>query len=125
MWFVKMAIFMFSVEAMIRGYHEYMRICESPSPIDHLLCQQEIGNPHDAHAIAVKGNIAEFNGTTRVGHIPKKISAICSIFIRRGGAINCVVNGAHRFSADLPQSGLEIPCIPDFTTKTQSEAAKN
>ena len=28
------------------------------------------------------------------------------------------------FSADLPQGGLEIPCILNFTAQTQSEAAK-
>ena len=119
-----MAIFTFSVQAMIRGYHEYMRIWENPSPTDHLLCQREIGNPKDTHAVAVKGNIVGLDGTTTVGHVPKKISAICSIFIRRGGNINCVVNGARRFSADLPQGGLEIPCILNFTAQTQSEATK-
>ena len=29
-----------------------------------------------------------------------------------------------RYSADLPQGGLEIPCVQNFTAKTQSEAAK-
>ena len=28
------------------------------------------------------------------------------------------------YSADLPQGGLEIPCVLNFTAKTQSEAAK-
>ena len=59
-----------------------------------------------------------------VGHVPRKMSAIYSIFIRHGGTIICVVNGACRYSADLPQGGLEIPCVLRFTAKTQSEAAK-
>ena len=101
---------------MICGYHEYMHIWESPSPTDHLLCQREIRNPHDIHAVAVKGNIV---GTTTVGHVPKKISAICSIFIRRGGTINCIVDGVRRFSTDLPQGGLEIPCILNFTPRAK------
>ena len=71
MWCVEMAIFTFSVEAMIRGYHKYMRIWESPSPTDHLLSQREIGNPHDTHAVAVKGNIVGLDGTRTVGHVPK------------------------------------------------------
>ena len=83
-WCVEMAIFTFSVEAMIRGYNEYMHIWESPSSTDHLLCQREIGNPHNTHAVAVKGNIVGLDDTTTVGHIPNKISAICSIFIRCG-----------------------------------------
>ena len=29
-----------------------------------------------------------------------------------------------RFSADLLQGGLEIPCILNFTAQTQSEATK-
>ena len=120
-----MAIFTFSVQSMIRGYHEYIRIWESPSPTDNLFCQREIGNPHDTHAVAVKGNVAGDDGTTTtVGHVPRKLSVICSIFIRHGGTINCVVNGTRHYSADLPQGGLEIPCVLNFTAKTQSEAAK-
>ena len=117
-----MVIFTFSVESMIRGYHEYIRIWESPSPTDNLFCQREIGNPHNTHAVAVKGNVTGDDGTTTiVGHVPRKLSAI---FIRCGGTINCVVNSTRRYSADLPQGGLEIPCVLNFTAKTQSEAAK-
>ena len=45
-----------------------------------------------------------------VGHIPRKISMTCSIFIRRGGFISCEVVGERQYSADLPQGGLEVPC---------------
>ena len=80
-----MAIFTFSVELMIREYHEYIHTWESPSPTDNLFCQREIGNPHDTHAVAIKVNVAGDDGTTRtVGHVPRKLSVICSIFIRRG-----------------------------------------
>ena len=41
--------------SMIRGYHEYIHIWESPSPTDNLFCQREIGNPHNTHAVAIKG----------------------------------------------------------------------
>ena len=119
-----MACLTFSVESMIRGYHEYKRIWESPSPADHLFCQREIRNPHDTHAVAIKGSVAGDGTVATVGHVPRKISAICSIFIRHGGTIICVVNGACRYSADLPQGGLEIPCVLKFTAKIQSEAAK-
>ena len=34
----------------------------------------------------------------------------CSLFITRGGAITCVVNGAQRYSLDLLQGGLKVPC---------------
>ena len=120
-----MAIFTFSVESMICGYHEYIHIWESPSPTDNLFCQWEIRNPHDTHAVAIKGNVTGDDGTTTtVGHVPRKLSAICSIFIRRGDTINYVANDTRCYSVDLPQCGLEIPCGLNFTAKTQSEAAK-
>ena len=48
------------------------------------------------------------NGFT-VGHLPKKISSSCSLFMRRQGAISCVVIGFRRYSSDLVQGGLEVP----------------
>ena len=47
---------------------------------------------------------------TLVGHLPKKISLICSIFLRSGGTITCEVSGGRRYSSDLVQGGLEMPC---------------
>jgi len=109
---------------MIHEYHEYKHIWESPSPADHLFCQREIGSPHNTHAVAIKGSVAGDGTVATVGHVPRKISTICSIFIRREGSIICVVNGMRCYSADLPQGGLEIPCVLKFTAKTQNEAAK-
>ena len=45
-----------------------------------------------------------------VGHVPRKILSICSMFLRRGGTISCRVTGGRRYSEDLPQGGLEVPC---------------
>ena len=59
-----------------------------------------------------------------VGHVPRKFSAICSIFIRRGGSIVCIVSGSRRYSSNLPQGGLEIPCILKFTASNLNEAGK-
>ena len=61
-----------------------------------------------------------------VGHVrPKKdFCHICSIFIRRGGSIVCVVNGSRRYSSDLPQGGLKIPCILKFVASNSNEAGK-
>ncbi len=58
----------------------------------------------DRYAVSV------LKGGTIVGHLPKQFSVGCSVFIRRGGIIKCEVKGPRRFSADLPQGGLEIPC---------------
>ena len=49
-----------------------------------------------------------------VGHIPMKISALCSLFLQRGGTIACSVTDSKRYSSDLSQGGLEIPCILKF-----------
>ena len=57
-----------------------------------------------------------------VGHVPRKICAICSIFIRRGGSTLCLVNGSRRYLFDLPPGGLEIFCILKFATSNLNEA---
>lgn len=110
------------MESMIRGYHEYISIWESPNVGEILSCEREIGNAYDTHAVAVKKAIDGVIKT--VGHVPRIISAICSIFIRRGGSLVCIVNGSRRYSSDLPQGGLEIPCKLKFVTSSSKEAGK-
>ena len=44
--------------------------------------------------------------------------------MRRGGTINCSVDGSHRYSSDIPQGGLEIPCIFTFTAQSSVEGSK-
>ena len=39
-----------------------------------------------------------------IGHLPRKLSRVCSLFLRRGGVISCAVTGGHRYSGD-PHSG--------------------
>lgn len=98
------------VPSMVRGFHEYQRIW-SAAVGEALPCSREFGNVHDLFAVAVKrsGDI--------VGHVPKRISSICSSFLRRGGSITCRVTATRRYSADLPQGGLEIPCQLIFRGK--------
>ena len=36
----------------------------------------------------------------------------------------CLVNGSRKYSSDLPQGGLEIPCILKFVTSNLNEAGK-
>ena len=73
-------------------------------------------------AVAVQKEIG--GEIVTVGHIPKRISSLTSVFIRRGGIIKCVVNGSRRYSADLVQGRMEIPCLLHFTTHTEKEARK-
>ena len=97
----------FTVQAMVRGYHTYKDIWEA-SVGEELACQRETDNPHDRFAVAVVNNACV------VGHLPRKISSVSSIFIRRGGSILCRVTGCRRYSHDLPQGGLEIRCTLIF-----------
>ena len=72
-------------------------------------CRREPGNRHDPYAVAV------IRSSVLVGHVPRRISSLCSAFIRRGGTITCQVTDAiRRYSFDLPQGGLEVPCVLRF-----------
>ena len=49
-----------------------------------------------------------------MGHVPRYISTLCSLFIRRGGAVYSIILGGQQYSRDLPQGGMEIPCRLHF-----------
>ena len=50
-----------------------------------------------------------------IGHVPQKISTACSIFIQREGTLTCtIIDFCRQYSADLPQSSLQIPCKLEF-----------
>ena len=69
---------------------------------------------------------AALGTTTSVvsGHISRFMSAICSIFLHRGGTIECIVVGARKHSSDLPQGGLEVPCLLKFKTCDAKECSR-
>ena len=72
----------FTREATVRGYHIYNSIWEAYIG-EELSCQREEDNAHDPYAVAV------LKSATVVGHLPRKVSTLCSLFIRRGGTIHC------------------------------------
>ena len=90
------------VESCVRGYHYYQNIWD-PVIDEVLACA-----PHDRYAVAV------YKDTQVVGHVARKISTVCYLFLRKGGAIFCVVTDTRRYSYDLPQGGMEIPCLLKF-----------
>lgn len=100
----------------VRGYHVYQAIW-TPTIGDELTCRREVANAVDRYAVGV------YFDDNLVGHLPKKISTICSLFLRHGGQISCRVTGRRRHSTDLPQGGLEIPCILTFRA-TKKEIKK-
>ena len=103
------------MESCVRGHHVFGSIW-SPTIGEQLVCKRQSGNPQDVYAVAV------MRGATVVGHVPRKISAACSIFLRRKGTIRCTVSASRRYSADLPQGGLEVPCILKFQGDTKDVA---
>ena len=96
-----------SVEAMVCGYHVYQEIWHAALG-EQLSCKREPGNRKDPFAVAV------VRALVTVGHLPKKISSVCSMFLLRGGTIHCQVIAPRCHSGDLPQGGLEIPCMLTF-----------
>ena len=62
-------------------------------------------------AVGAWNGVAVLRHGSVVGHIPRRISAACSLFIERNGRIHCRITGPRQYSADLPQGGLEIPCV--------------
>ena len=104
-----MASSCFHLEAMVRGYHVYCNVWQA-SRNEILQCTRDVSNRKDPYAVSVVKS-----GTGIVGHLPKKISTACSLFLRRGGSITCKVTGTRRYSSDLPQGGVEIPCSLELT----------
>ena len=90
----------FSLDSCVRGYHVYKDIW-NPAVGDELPCLRESDNAADRYAVAMKKDDAI------VGQVPRKISRVCSLFLARGGSIQCVVTGNRRPSVDLPQGGLQ------------------
>ena len=67
------------VEAMIRGYNEYQSIWEAEVG-ENLTCVREPSNVRYPCAVAV----TKPESSTIVEHIPRKMSAICSVKNFRG-----------------------------------------
>ena len=97
----------FVIDSMVRGYHVYQDVW-TPAVGERLQCVREEDNAEDRYAVAVTRD-----GVT-VGHLPRRISTLCLLFIRRGGVIRCSVTGHRRYSRDLVQGGMEIPCQLTF-----------
>ena len=97
----------FSVEVMVCGYHVYKDVWEAAVE-EELRCKREPGNRQDSFAMAV------MRSAVTVDHILKKISSVRFMFLRQGSATKCQVKASKRYSKDLPQGGLEIPCTLTF-----------
>lgn len=99
----------FTFTSCIHGYHIYKDVWD-PSVGETVNCERESGNSADRYAVALR----KADGVI-VGHVPRTISCMCTLFLRRGGTITSTMTGPRRYSNDLEQGGLELPCIYTFT----------
>ena len=72
---------MYVVDSCVRGHHVSKHFW-TPTIGETLVCKREPENPTDAYAVAVLAN------SIVVGHVPRKISAACSLFLRTRGQRN-------------------------------------
>ena len=63
----------FSFDSVVRGYHVYKDIWAAVHG-ETLLCRRETSNGHDPFAVAV------VRGGVIVGHVPRRFSAVFSLF---------------------------------------------
>ena len=109
---VKMAMYEYQLQWCVRGYHIYKEEWEAAVG-EELKCEREKNNAKDPYAVAV------VHENVIVGHLPRKISRISALFLKRQGKISCKVLGRRCYSVDLPQEGLEIlfvnfRCLKNF-----------
>ena len=62
-----------SFDSYLRGYHAYLDVWVPMIGDDSLVCHKEVGNVHDAHAVAI------FWENNVVGHVPQNL---CGFFWR-------------------------------------------
>ena len=89
--------------SVIRGHHIYKEVWE-PIHGQILQCTRERSNRFDPFAVSI------VNSEEIVGHMPRRISAACALFLQHHRSIRCEVTGDRRHSSDLSQGGLEVPC---------------
>ena len=103
-----------AVDSYVRGFHVYSDRW-TPALGEIPVCEIEDGNASNSYTVAIK------KGSEIIGHVPRKISAACHVFLEFDGSLSCIITEAHcRYSSDLPQGGLEIPCKLVFESTMSS-----
>ena len=72
-----MAAAVYQRACCVHGYNVYGGIWEAAIG-EVLVCEREPRNTADRYAMAVK------RSGSMIGHLPKKMSHVCSLFLRRG-----------------------------------------
>ena len=76
--------------------------------VEESVCERDPENASNRYGVAVKKE------GTIIGHLPRKVSRVCLLFLQRGGTIECTVTGRRKYSADLAQGGHKVPCSLPF-----------
>ena len=100
-----------AVDSCIRGHHIFKNIW-TPAIGEQLPCRREIGNNKDWNAVAI------LRDCTMVGHVPRKISAACALFLQREGSIHCVVTRKLLLPPSAQAQITENSCYNPETTPT-------
>ena len=75
---------MYVIDSCVR--HHVSKHFWTPTIGETLVYKREPDNPTDVYAVAVMVN------SIVVGHVPRKISAACSLFLRRNGStLHCTI----------------------------------
>ena len=99
----------FELSSCVRGHHIY-KSSWTPTLGEELDCRREADNSSDPYVVAV------IRMSAIVGYVPRRISAACSLFLQKdGSSIRSIITGSRRYSSDLPQGGLEVPCLLKFS----------
>ena len=69
------------MNSRVRGYHIYKDIWDAVIGKE-LLCKREPDNKSNRYAVVIKKD------GIIIGHLPRKISRACSLFLRSGNEIN-------------------------------------
>ena len=81
-----------------------------PTVGEHLI-EWEMGNTENPYTVAV------LHRSTDVGHVLRRMSAACAVFLDREGPISCTATAISRFSADFPQGGTALHLLVPGTSK--------
>ena len=77
------------IDSYVRGHHVSKHFW-APTIGEAFVCKREPENPADVYAVAVMVN------SSVVGHVPRKISAACSLFLRQSeSAVHGCSRGQH------------------------------
>ena len=88
----------YEVDSIVRGNRVFKEIWR-PFIGEDLECKRDVSNTRDAYAVGIIQQ-EETGLTAIVGHMPRKISAACSLFLQREGSIRCIITGNRQYTGN-------------------------